>query len=230
MTEGGRAAIRVIGSAAILLAHIAPAAAHDMPSLPQPGGAYAEVKAELLAAGLELAPDHPSHPDSRNPDLDCAPLATKCRALFVIKTAGGWGRYVVIQVQAADLRVIGVHRAFPVEGLLAIPPPPPADAPKLGGPYRQARYQLIRLGYRPMRRPWPSPPVCAVEPCRKSVRLSEVGCAEDAPICEARWRSPQGRVLVVMTKGEDFAGELYYVGWAPSRPSDPASTNAMGLR
>jgi hypothetical protein len=36
----------------------------------------------------------------------------------------------------------------------------------------------------------------------------------DIPVCNAFWRSPNGRVLKVMTVGEIRAGVVRYVTWA----------------
>lgn len=170
---------------------------------------------QLLRQGLTIAPDRSERPDIRYPELDCRGgfVPGGCRALFIHRRSDGWGEYVVVLVKGDAPAVVNVDFAHTADGLLAIPPPPPADAPRISGPYLRAREQLKHLGFRPIMPAGRPGTTCKDLACGRLLVLPEAQCAGDVPLCKAFWRAPDGRVLKVTTVGEIRAGKVDSVSW-----------------
>lgn len=187
------------------------------PSFPPNGASYAEARRLLLSEGLRMAPDRPLRPDRRHRELDCDnrfAVEGACRALFLFRRNDGWRDYVVLLVNRSDLRVIHTDFARHMDGLPSIPPPRPADVPKLTGTYSMARAKLGALGYRLIEvRDGPWGGFCRDSACKSIVRYPELQCAADEPLCIGCWRSPKGRVLRIETIGETLENRIYYADW-----------------
>jgi hypothetical protein len=97
--------------------------------------------------------------------------------------------------------------------------------PRVHGDYLRARAELIRLGFRPMRRTYDIAPqdVCddwtRQATCSRSA-LSEGNCAIDIVACRFYWTTPGGRVVSVDTYGAARAGWIGRIYWASASDFD----------
>ncbi|WP_374574758.1 hypothetical protein [Phenylobacterium sp.] len=192
---------------------------------PAVGAPYAEARRALLSQGMTPALDqvespHPSFPELSCPSGEPAP----CRALFLHKDTDGWRRYLVVETTAGPAPVVTAARPpFTAEGLLAIPPAPAADIPRLPKTYLAARQALIRLGFKPTHASSEVFSTCSTAPapdgsgaCAADLPLPEIkSCAgTGAGFCEAYWLAPDKRVLRIVTVYEPQPGDIYHLAWA----------------
>src|SRR5262249_52990066 len=102
------------------------------------------------------------------------------------------------------------------EALPAIPPPLAADVPQLAGSYLKARKTLLAQGFKPARNRNHSEITdifCRDTQCNHTFALPELACSGTGlGRCNMYWISPGGRVLHVMTIGENRA--IYFVEWS----------------
>lgn len=187
---------------------------------PTAGTTYAKAKQSLLAQGAKVAPDQPQAAHTSVKEVDCGEQArgrgSPCRALFIVKDDEGWGQYVVVSL-TKDLHVVSAaFGSIRPDLVLPVPPPPPADAPKLSRSYLGARTLLRKAGYEPLGVEDPvsfcSGPENARIACRLR-KLRETQCFMDIPICNAFWRAPDGRVLWIEVLGEAPDLSVRYAGW-----------------
>lgn len=201
------------------------AAAGVVAESPFPGvpSAYVDARQDLLRRGLVIAPNKPERPHPAHPELDCDPATGACTGLYLETDAEGWRHYVVVSAEGAPPRVASISYAPTVLGLPSIPPPPPADAPKLSDGYWPARAELLALGFRPARASPEPHRVCAAEmasgeylDCEADTDLPEIESCSGTGMafCSAHWIAPDGRVLSITTIGEPQPGGVYHVAWA----------------
>jgi hypothetical protein len=188
---------------AVLLASVMAAQARD-PQFPAKGTPYPEAKDLLLKQGLFIGPEEVRHPNARFREIDCWDEGRQrtCRAAYVQKQPDGAGWYVVVYVDPVSLRVEDARFAD-VSELLAIPPPPAPDIPRLKGEYRAARDRLRALGFMPIPTAGKPGEVCKDRNCRQYVTFPETACSGTGiNFCVGFWLAPDKRVLKVTTAGE----------------------------
>jgi hypothetical protein len=183
---------------------------------PAPGAPYAAARATLLKQGLVIAPRRIGHRDHTFHELECDPTwmwHDQCRAIFQFRQADGWLRYARVFVATSDKRVTDAGYPAPIEGLWSVPPPIAADMPSIRGSYLAARKTLRAWGYKPATSGFGPAAYCLDTLCKKLGDLPEAECATDAPLCNAYWKGPQGRILKIETIGESNL-QIRFMSWA----------------
>lgn len=197
--------MRMILPGLMLFASIVVVEARDL-QFPKVGTPYREAKAMLLKQGLFVGPEKVGSPDTRFPEIGCWGQGKQhtCRANFVQTQPDGWGWYVVVQVNSADLRVEYADYAKTVDGLPAIPPPRAKDIPPLAGDYNPGgRDRLRALGFTPIPTLGKPSEVCKDHGCKQYMTLPETVCSGTGmSFCDSFWLAPDKRVLKVTTIGE----------------------------